>query len=368
MVPLLDLKAQYQAIKNELDAAVIHVLENAQFILGPEVAAFEQEFAAYVDAREAIGVNSGTSALHLALLAAGVGPGDEVITVPFTFVATAAAIVYTGATPVFVDIDPVTYNIDVTKIESAITPRTRAILPVHLFGQPADMDPIVEIARRRGLRVLDDCAQSQGARYRGKRAGSLADASGFSFYPGKNLGAFGDAGAVTTGDDELAQSLRRLRNYGSTVKYENEVKGFNSRLDELQAALLRPRLAALDAWNARRARVAQRYLRDLAGSGLTLPVEVDGAESNWHLFVVRCARRGELQAMLASRGVGTLVHYPVPPHLQPAYAEMGLARGAFPLSEAIHDEVLSLPMGPHLSDEEVDYVVDSVLAACAALR
>ena len=367
-VPFLSLAPVYAELGSELDSAFARVMRKGWFVLGDEVEAFEREFAAHCGARHCIGVGNGLEALTLVLRAWGIGPGDEVIVPSNTYIATWLAASHAGATPVPVEPVEATYNLDPQRIEDAITPRTRAIVPVHLYGQPADMDPIVEIARRRGLRVLDDCAQSQGARYRGRRAGSLADASGFSFYPGKNLGAFGDAGAVTTGDDELAQALRRLRNYGSAVKYENEVKGFNSRLDELQAALLRPRLAALDAWNARRARVAQRYLRDLAGSGLTLPVEVDGAESNWHLFVVRCARRGELQARLASRGVGTLVHYPVPPHLQPAYAEMGLARGAFPLSEAIHDEVLSLPMGPHLSDEEVDYVVDSVLAACAALR
>ena len=367
-VPFLSLAPVYAELGPELDAAFARVMRKGWFVLGEEVEAFEREFAAHCGARHCIGVGNGLEALTLVLRAWGIGPGDEVIVPSNTYIATWLAASHAGATPVPVEPVEATYNLDPQRIEDAITPRTRAIVPVHLYGQPADMDPIVEIARRRGLRVLDDCAQSQGARYRGRRAGSLADASGFSFYPGKNLGAFGDAGAVTTDDGELAQALRRLRNYGSTVKYENEVKGFNSRLDELQAALLRPRLAALDAWNARRARVAQRYLRELSGSGLGLPVEADGAESAWHLFVVRSARRGELQAMLASRGVGTLVHYPVPPHLQPAYADMGLARGAFPVSEAIHDEVLSLPMGPHLSEEEVDYVVDSVLAACAALR
>jgi dTDP-4-amino-4,6-dideoxygalactose transaminase len=307
-------------------------------------------------------VGNGLEALTLVLRAWGLGPGDEVIVPSNTYIATWLAASHVGATPVPVEPVEATYNLDPRRIEEAITPRTRAILPVHLYGQPADMGPIMEIARRRGLKVLEDCAQSHGARYRGRRAGALGDAAGFSFYPGKNLGAFGDGGAVTTDDDGLAHALRTLRNYGSTVKYHNEVKGFNSRLDELQAALLRPRLATLDAWNARRSRIAQAYMGALAGTDLRLPVEAGGCESAWHLFVVRAPRRNELQDALAARGVGTMVHYPLPPHLQPAYAEMGLARGAFQISEAIHDEVLSLPMGPHLSDAQVEHVIASVRA------
>lgn len=367
-VPFLSLAPVYAEMGTELDAAFARVMRKGWFVLGEEVELFEREFAAYCGTRHCIGVGNGLEALTLVLRAWGIGPGDEVIVPSNTYIATWLAASHAGATPVPVEPVEATYNLDPRRLEAAITPRTRAILPVHLYGQPADMGPIVEIARRRGVKVLEDCAQSQGARYRGKRAGALGDAAGFSFYPGKNLGAFGDAGAVTTDDDTLAQALRRLRNYGSTVKYHNEVKGFNSRLDELQAALLRPRLAALDAWNARRARVAQRYLREFQGTGLGLPVEAEGSESVWHLFVVRTRHRRELQESLASRGVGTMVHYPIPPHLQPAYAELGLRRGAFTLSEAIHEEVLSLPMGPHLSDEQVDHVVDSVRDACAALR
>lgn len=367
-VPFLSLAPVYAELGSELDAAFARVMRKGWFVLGEEVELFEREFAAYCGTRHCIGVGNGLEALTLVLRAWGIGPGDEVIVPSNTYIATWLAASHAGATPVPVEPVEATYNLDPQRLEAAITPRTRALLPVHLYGQPADMGPIVEIARRRGVKVLEDCAQSQGARYRGKRAGALGDAAGFSFYPGKNLGAFGDAGAVTTDDDELAQALRCLRNYGSTVKYHNEVKGFNSRLDELQAALLRPRLAALDAWNARRTRVAQRYLREFQGTGLGLPVETEGVESVWHLFVVRTRHRRELQESLASRGVGTMVHYPIPPHLQPAYAEMGLRRGTFALSEAIHEEVLSLPMGPHLSDEQVDHVVVSVLAACAALR
>jgi dTDP-4-amino-4,6-dideoxygalactose transaminase len=362
-VPFLSLAPIYAEMGPELDAAFSRVMRKGWFVLGEEVEHFEREFAAYCGTRHCVGVGNGLEALTLVLRAWGVGPGDEVIVPSNTYIATWLAASQAGATPVPVEPVEATYNLDPQRIEDAITPRTRAILPVHLYGQPADMGPIMEIARRRGLKVLEDCAQSQGARYRGQRAGALGDAAGFSFYPGKNLGAFGDAGAVTTNDDELANSLRMLRNYGSTVKYHNAVKGFNSRLDELQAALLRPRLATLDSWNARRGRVAQRYLRELAGSGLLLPGEGEGCESVWHLFVVRTRQRHELQVALASRGVGTMVHYPIAPHLQPAYAEMGLRRGAFPVSEAIHDEVLSLPMGPHLTDEQVGYVVESVIAS-----
>jgi dTDP-4-amino-4,6-dideoxygalactose transaminase len=359
-VPFLSLAPVYDEIGPELDRAFARVMRKGWFILGEELEHFEREFAAYCGTRHCIGVGNGLEALALTLRAWGIGAGDEVIVPSNTYIATWLAASHVGATPVPVEPVEATYNLDPRRIEAAITPRTRAILPVHLYGQPADMDPIMEIARRRGLKVLEDCAQSQGALYRGRRAGSLADAAGFSFYPGKNLGAFGDAGAVTTDDAVLAAGLRELRNYGSAVKYHNEVKGFNSRLDELQAALLRPRLAVLDEWNARRRRVAQRYLAGLQGAGLRLPVEAEGCESVWHVFVVRSGDRKALQDALASRGVGTVVHYPIPPHLQPAYAEMALRRGAFPLSEAMHDEVLSLPMGPHLSDEQVEYVIASV--------
>jgi len=313
-----------------------------------------------------VGVGNGLDAMVLVLRAWGVGAGDEVIVPSNTYIATWLAVSQVGATPVPVEPDAATCNIDPARIERAVTSRTRAILPVHLYGQCADMAPIVALARARGLRVLEDAAQAAGALHHGKRSGTLGDAAAFSFYPTKNLGAFGDGGAVVTDDDDLASAVRTLRNYGSKAKYRNEVKGTNSRLDELQAALMLPRLARLDAWNARRERLAQRYRAGLAGAALALPQVGEGNVHTWHVFAVRCAARDRLQAGLAAAGVGTMVHYPVPPHLQPAYAELGLGRGAFPLAEAIHDEVLSLPMGPHLSDAECDYVIESVQRVLAA--
>jgi len=359
-VAFLSLAPIHAELGPELDAAFARVMRRGWFILGEELERFEREFAAYCGARHCIGVGNGLEALTLVLRAWGIGAGDEVIVPSNTYIASWLGASHAGATPVPVEPVEATYNLDPARVEAAITPRTRAIMPVHLYGQTADMDPIMEIARRRGLKVLDDCAQSHGARYRGRRAGALADASAFSFYPTKNLGAFSDAGAITTDDDALAASLRKLRNYGSAVKYHNDVKGFNSRLGELQAALLLPRLAVLDAWNARRERIARRYLEGMRNTSLRLPVEAEGCESAWHLFVVRSRDRDALQKELARRGVDTAVHYPVAPHLQPAYADMGLGRGAFPISEAIHDEVLSLPIGPHLSDEEADYVIAAV--------
>ncbi len=369
MVPLLDLKAQYRAIKSELDAAVIHVLENAQFILGPEVVAFETEFAAYVDAREAVGVNSGTSALHhLALLAAGVGPGDEVITVPFTFVATAAAIVYTGATPVFVDIDPVTFNIDVAAIEGAITPRTKAIMPVHLFGQPADMDPIMEIARRRNLVVIEDAAQSHGAEYRGRRAGSIGDMACFSFYPAKNLGACGEGGAVTTNNPEFARKIRILRDWGSEKKYVHEVKGYNYRLEGIQAAILRVKLRHLEDWtNARRGH-ARRYAELLNGCPVRLPQEMAYARHVYHVYTLRAANRDQLRDELLQREIQTGIHYPIPIHLQPAYADLNYGPGDFPEAERACAEVLALPIFPEMSDSQLHEVAAALQQACLAGR
>jgi dTDP-4-amino-4,6-dideoxygalactose transaminase len=366
-VPFLSFAPIYEEIGPALDRAFQRVMRSGWFVLGAEVEAFEQEFARYCGTSHCVGVANGLEALTLVLKAWGVGPGDEVIVPSNTYIATWLAASHVGATPVPVEPEEATFNLDPGRVEQAITPRTRVILPVHLYGQPADVAPLRDIARRRGVRVLEDCAQSQGARYRGARAGALGDAGAFSFYPGKNLGAFGDAGAVTTDDPQLAATLRTLRNYGSTVKYHNEVKGYNSRLDELQAALLRPRLEVLDEWNARRVRIAARYLAGLAGTGLRLPVTAAGCEPVWHLFVVRARNRNALQEELSRRGVATMIHYPVPPHLQPAYAEMGLGRGAFPISERIHDEVLSLPMGPHLSDDEADYVVEQVVAAARSV-
>ena len=366
-VPFLSLPPVYEELGGALDEAFRRVMRSGWFILGEEVRAWEEEFAGYCGGAHCVGVASGLDALVLALRAWDVGPGDEVIVPSNTYIATWLAASHVGARPVPVEPDEATYNVDPARIEAAITPRTRAIIPVHLYGQAADMAPIMEIAARFGLHVLEDAAQAAGARYRGKRAGVLGHAAAFSFYPGKNLGAFGDTGGVVTDDAALAERLRRLRNYGSTVKYHNEEKGFNSRLDELQAALLRVRLASLDEWNRRRQRVAQRYLEGLRGTPLTLPVTAEGNEHTWHLFVVRSRLRDALKKALDDAGVGTLIHYPVPPHLQPAYAEMGLARGAFPLSEAMHDSVLSLPMWPQLTDAEVDFVIDRVAQAARAL-
>ena len=362
-VPFLSLPPAYEELREELDAAFRRVMRSGWFILGDEVRAFEEEFARYCGAAHCVGVASGLDALVLALRAWDVGPGDEVIVPSNTYIATWLAASHVGARPVPVEPDEATYNIDPARIEAAITPRTRAIIPVHLYGQAADMAPIREIAERRGLRVLEDAAQAAGATYRGKRAGALGDAAAFSFYPGKNLGAFGDGGAVVTDDGALADRVRRLRNYGSRVKYHNEVKGFNSRLDELQAALLRARLPTLDDWNRRRSRIAARYLERLRATPLTLPAVGPRNEHTWHLFVVRSRSRDALKAALDTQGVGSLIHYPVPPHLQPAYAELGLGRGAFPVSEAMHRTVLSLPMWPHLSDAQVDYVIERVAEA-----
>jgi dTDP-4-amino-4,6-dideoxygalactose transaminase len=337
------------------------VLDSGWFVLGKELEAFEREFADYCGTKHCIGVGNGLEALHLILRAFDIGPGDEVLVPANTYIATWLAVSYSGARPVPVEPLPGTCNLDPERIESAITPRTRAILVVHLYGQPADMDPICAAARRHGLKVIEDAAQAHGARYRGRRTGSLGDAAGFSFYPGKNLGALGDGGAVTTDDDRLAERLCVLRNYGSKIKYHNEEKGYNSRLDELQAALLREKLKALDDDNACRARLARRYSELLAGSGLVLPEVPQWAEPAWHVYTVRSPRRDALQRHLADRGIGTMIHYPIAPHLQTAYADLGFAPGEFPITEAIHDEILSLPMGPHLDEQQVEVV-------CTAIR
>jgi len=360
-VPFLDLRYTYTALREELDDAYRRVMESGWYILGEEVEAFEAEFAEYCGVKYCVGVGNGLEALHLILRAYGIGAGDEVIVPANTYIATWLAVTYAGATPVPVEPDERTYNIDPDRIEEAITPRTKAILPVHLYGQPADMDPILGIAQKHSLKVIEDAAQAHGAVYKGRRVGGLGDAAGWSFYPSKNLGAFGDAGAVTTNDPELADRVRVLRNYGSRVKYYNEVKGFNSRLESLHAAFLRVKLRYLDAWNQQRKTLASHYLSGLADvPSLILPYVPAWADPVWHVLVVRHPQRDALQKHLKEAGIGTLIHYPVPPHLQGAYEEMSLPQGSFPITEAIHREVLSLPVGPHLSTDEIDQVIEVI--------
>lgn len=368
MIPFLDLKPVNLRQRDAFCEALDRVLSSGWLILGQETERFEQEFSAYCGARHAVGVANGLDALHLVLRAWDIGAGDEVIVPSNTYIATWLAVTQVGATPVPVEPDAETYNIDRRRVEAAITPRTRAIIAVHLYGQTAQMDPLMALARRRGLMVLEDAAQAHGALCSGRRAGSLGHAAAFSFYPGKNLGALGDGGAVTTDDDALAQQLRVLRNYGSRVKYHNDVVGYNSRLDELQSAFLRAKLPLLDADNQRRRDIAAIYLRELVGvHGLVLPHVLPECESVWHLFVVRHARRDDLARMLGEAGIGTMIHYPVPPHLQPAYAALGLGPGALPISEALHREVLSLPMGPTQSDTDTQRVITAVRDAAQAL-
>ncbi|WP_041791393.1 DegT/DnrJ/EryC1/StrS family aminotransferase [Rhodoferax ferrireducens] len=358
-IPFLDLKATYLELKPEIDAAIKRVLDSGWYILGEEVNAFEQEYAAYCEAKHCVGLANGLDALHLALSALGVGSGDEVIVPSNTYIATWLAVSHCGATPIPVEPDPATYNLDPMRIEAAITPRTKVILPVHLYGQPADMTPILAIARKHGLKVLEDGAQGHGARYKGKRLGAHGDVVTWSFYPGKNLGAFGDGGAITTNDEEIAERIRVLRNYGSRVKYVNEVRGFNSRLDPMQAAVLRVKLTVLDTWNARRAEIASRYQKGLANIGLTLPFVPEWSEPAWHLYVVQHPQRDALQKKLGEIGIGTLIHYPIPPHLQRAYAAAGYAKGQFPIAEQMANQLLSIPMGPHLEPEDVEKVIST---------
>ena len=365
-IPFLDLKSTYIELKDEIDTAVARVLASGWYLLGSELEAFEAEFAAYTGARDCIGVANGLDALHLALRAMDIGPGDEVLVPANTYIATWLAVSQCGATPVPVEPDELNYNMDPRLVELAITPRTRAILPVHLYGQPADMTPLLAIASRHGLKVLSDGAQAHGARYRDAPIGGLGGATAWSFYPGKNLGAYGDAGAVTTDDPVLADRIRVLRNYGSRVKYVNDVPGYNSRLDEIQAAILRVKLRHMDDWNARRVQIAGTYRTMLSSSGLVLPAVLPDTTPVWHLFVVRHPDRDALQRSLQDRGVQTLIHYPIPPHLQKAYADLGLQRGSLPLAEAMAASVLSLPIGPHLSEDELGAIVRAVLAASAA--
>lgn len=361
-IPYLDLKAQYRSIKPEIDAALERVLDSCQFVLGPEVAAFEQDFAKYCGTSECIALNSGTSALHLALLAAGVGRGDEVVTVPFTFVASVAAVEYAGAKPVLVDIDPRSFTMDPAAIEGAITSRTKAILPVHLYGQPVDMDPIMEIARRHGLVVIEDAAQAHGAKYKGKPVGSIGDLACFSFYPGKNLGACGEAGAVTTNDREVAAQIRMLRDHGQAKKYYHDLEGYNARLDAVQAGLLHVKLQHLAKWNEqRRERAAEyKHLLEAAGSPVQAPYEPSWSRAVYHLYVVRTEDREGLMAFLKEHDIGTGIHYPIPLHRQKAYRHLSYQEGEFPVCETVAREILSLPMFPHLQPEQQHAVVQAV--------
>lgn len=360
MIDFLNLRHVNAALAQELREAVDRVIASGWYILGAETETFEREFAQFCGAEHCVGVANGLEALSLSLRAMDIGPGDEVIVPSNTFIATWLAVSHVGATPVPVEPDPRTFNIDPSRIEAAISARTRAIIPVHLYGQPADLSPILEIAKTHGLRVLEDAAQAHGARYQGKRIGSHGDAAGWSFYPGKNLGALGDGGAITTNDAELASRLRRLRNYGSNVKYHHEIVGYNSRLDEMQAAILRVKLRSLDAGNLHRSDIARAYLAGLEGTGLGLPMVPAHADPVWHLFVVRHAKRDQLAQRLAQAGVATMIHYPVSPHLQPAYAAMGIRRGTLPIAEALQNEVLSLPIGPTQSMDDTDAVIQAV--------
>jgi dTDP-4-amino-4,6-dideoxygalactose transaminase len=359
-VPFVDLKQQYAAIREEVLPAVARVFESSEFVLGKEVAAFEEEFADYCGVRHGIAVNSGTSALHLALLAAGAGPDNEVITVPCTFVATVAAILYSGARPVFVDVDPVSYTMDPALLEAAITPRTKAIVPVHLYGNPAAMDAIVGIGLRHGIAIIEDAAQAHGAEYRGRRCGALGDLGCFSFYPGKNLGAYGEGGMVTTNNPEFARTIRMLRDWGAEKKYEHVLKGFNYRMEGVQGAVLRVKLRHLEAWTEARRAHAAEYNQVLDGSGLTLPAESGDCRHVFHVYAVLTTQRRELMEWLRSQGVQTGIHYPYPVHLLPAYSDLGYSAGQFPVSESIAAQELSLPMFPELTREQIEIVGEAV--------
>lgn len=359
-IPLVDLKAQYAAIGADIDAAIQRVLDNTSFIMGPEVSTFEQAFAAFCQVGHCVGVGSGTAALELALRALDIGPGDEVVTVSHTFIATAEAISATGALPVFVDIDPETYTLSPEHLLAAINEKTRAILPVHIYGQPADMTTINAIARQHGIAVIEDAAQAHDATWAGRNVGSLGTMACFSFYPGKNLGAYGDAGAVTTDDERLADRIRLLRNHGRHDKYVHEIKGFGHRLDALQAAILAAKLPYLASWTLARRQLAARYSRLLADTDVILPQVDAQAEPAWHLYVIRTPRRDELLQYLKTQGIGAGVHYPLPLHQQPAYAELGYKQGSLPVTEAVARSCLSLPLYPEMSQDQQDRVVEAV--------
>jgi dTDP-4-amino-4,6-dideoxygalactose transaminase len=361
-IPYLDLKAMNNEVQGELAQAFTRVLESGWFILGEAVNAFESAFAEFIGVKHCVGVGNGLEALHLILRAYGIGPGDEVIVPSNTYIATWLAVTYAGAKPIPVEPDPRKYNLDPTRVEAALTERTRAILPVHLYGQPAEMDPIMAMADKHNLLVIEDAAQAHGARYQGRMCGGLGHAAGFSFYPGKNLGALGDAGAVTTDDDALAEAVRSLRNYGSQKKYYNERLGFNSRLDELQAAFLSVKLPYLEAWNQRRKVIADLYTQAFSQvPELTVPHVPAWSTHVWHIYPLRCTRRDDLQAHLEREGIGTLIHYPVPPHRSEAYAALGYPLGAFPIAEEIAQTELSLPIGPVMTLAEAEMVVKAVL-------
>ena len=364
-IPLVDLKAQYAELRHEIDAAISRVVSNADFILGHDVEAFENEYAAYCEAEHAVALDNGMSALELGMRALGIGPGDEVITPAHSFIASSSAISFTGATPVWVDVDPVTYNIDAKKIEAAITPKTKAIMPVHLYGQPADMDEIMAIARKHNLLVVEDACQAHGARYHGRRAGSIGDIGAFSFYPGKNLGAYGDAGALTTNNREIAETVRKMRNYGQSKKYDHEYLAWNRRMDTVQAAILRAKLPHLDAWNAARRRHASVYEELLAGSGVTTPRTAPGREHVFHLYVIETDHRDAMLEHLGQAGIHAGIHYPIPIHEQKAYRDLGKGPGSFPVTEKASPRLLSLPMYAELTDEQLRRVADAVAAITA---
>jgi dTDP-4-amino-4,6-dideoxygalactose transaminase len=367
MIPFVDLQGQYQAIRDEVRASIDCVLDSGQYVLGPEVVSFEEEFAAYTGTAFGIGVNSGTSALHLALLAAGVGPGDEVVTVPFTFVATVAAVRYVGATPIFVDIEPGSFMMDVGQLEAALTPRTKAVIPVHLYGESVDMDPILAIARRRGIVVIEDAAQAHGARYKGRPVGGLGDFGCFSFYPGKNLGAYGEGGMIVTNDAQAAERLRMLRDWGAKEKYHHECLGFNYRMEGIQGAILRVKLRRLDTWNKARRTAATLYHEFLKSGLVTVPGVRPHNEHVFHIYAVRVREREALRLFLQKRGIQTGIHYPIPVHLQKGYADPRYPPGSLPCAEAASREVLSLPLFPEITKAQIKTVAQSVIE-CVGLQ
>ncbi len=359
-IPLVDLKAQYESIKDEIQSAIARVLDTSQFILGKEVEAFEEEFARYLGVRHAVGVNSGTSALQLTLLALGIGPGDEVITVSQTFVATIEAICWTGARPVLVDIEEATYNIDPAQVEAAITQKTKAIIPVHLYGHPANLDPLLEMARKHKLWLIEDACQAHGALYKGKKVGGFGRAACFSFYPGKNLGAYGEGGAVVTNDSDLAVHIQKLRNHGGLRKYSHELLGMNARLEGIQGAILRVKLPHLDRWNELRRKHAEEYSSLLKGPRFILPREASYARSVYHLYVLRTPDRDRLNDYLNQQGIGSLIHYPVPNHFLPCFSGLGYRKGSLPVTEKISKEVLSLPLYPEMSSKQIREVTAAI--------